>query len=191
MSFTPCEPCCNPSASARGQDSFRQAQITVLCQILTQLQTGGTSGTQYANDTIVPVPVGTVALGWDGTEVKALSTDSAGVLNVNVVAGGGDVAGTGLSNTINGAAGGITTVGVLALNNPGGNIRSLYGLNKTDVDVLISFDNGTTYTIPALSNNGTFAIDFSTNGRIAADNIRVKSLGSNSSSGNFYIGALV
>jgi hypothetical protein len=40
------------------------------------------AGMQYAAATAVPTPTGTVALGWDGTDVRALSTSSTGALNV-------------------------------------------------------------------------------------------------------------
>ena len=41
---------------------------------------GGSSGTQYANGTAVATPTGTVAMGWDGANVRALSTTTAGAL---------------------------------------------------------------------------------------------------------------
>lgn len=44
------------------------------------LSVGG--GTQYANGSAQATPTGTVALGWDGANVRALSTSAAGVLNV-------------------------------------------------------------------------------------------------------------
>lgn len=37
-------------------------------------------GTQYANGAVSATPTGTVALGWDGANVRALSTNSSGVL---------------------------------------------------------------------------------------------------------------
>ena len=43
--------------------------------------TGG-GGTQYATGTAVATPTGTAALGWDGTDVRVLSTNSSGQLNV-------------------------------------------------------------------------------------------------------------
>jgi hypothetical protein len=39
-------------------------------------------GTQYTNGSAQATPVGTVALGWDATNVRALSTDTSGKLNV-------------------------------------------------------------------------------------------------------------
>ncbi len=47
--------------------------------------TGGGSGdVQYANGTAVGTPTGTVALGFDGANVRALNTDASGQLNVLV-----------------------------------------------------------------------------------------------------------
>jgi hypothetical protein len=43
---------------------------------------GSASGTQYANATAVAIPTGTVAMGTDGTDVRAFSTTSTGALNV-------------------------------------------------------------------------------------------------------------
>jgi hypothetical protein len=40
-------------------------------------------GTQYTNAAAQATPTGTVALGWDGTNVRALSTNGSGVLSVN------------------------------------------------------------------------------------------------------------
>lgn len=44
-------------------------------------------GTQYTTGSAEATPVGTVALGWDGTDVKALPLDNSGYLKVNVAAG--------------------------------------------------------------------------------------------------------
>lgn len=44
-------------------------------------------GTQYTTDSAQATPVGTVALGWDGTNVRALNTTTGGVLNINNIAG--------------------------------------------------------------------------------------------------------
>lgn len=45
-------------------------------------------GTQYATGAAQATPVGTVSLGWDGANVKALPLDASGFLKVNVAAGG-------------------------------------------------------------------------------------------------------
>lgn len=47
----------------------------------TQITSFG-GGTQYANGAVQATPTGTVALGWDGANVRALSTNSSGVLAV-------------------------------------------------------------------------------------------------------------
>ena len=46
-------------------------------------------GTQYADGTAVATPTGTVSLGFDGTNVQALSTTAAGLLNI--ADGGGSI----------------------------------------------------------------------------------------------------
>lgn len=47
----------------------------------TQITSFG-GGTQYANGAVQATPTGTVALGWDGTNVRALNTNASGSLNV-------------------------------------------------------------------------------------------------------------
>lgn len=58
----------------------------------------GGSGTQYTNEAVVASPVGTVAMGWDGANVEALTTDGSGrlltsVVNINAEYNSDDVAG--------------------------------------------------------------------------------------------------
>ena len=45
-------------------------------------------GIQYTTGAAQATPIGTMSLGWDGTNVKALPLDASGYLKVNVVAGG-------------------------------------------------------------------------------------------------------
>ena len=44
-------------------------------------------GTQYATGAATGTPTGTVSLGWDGANVRALNVTAAGVLNLNNIAG--------------------------------------------------------------------------------------------------------
>lgn len=44
-------------------------------------------GTEYGNGSVTAAPMGTLAMGYDGTAVRALSSDSSGRLQVNVIAG--------------------------------------------------------------------------------------------------------
>lgn len=46
------------------------------------VDSGGGGGTQYTTGAIVASPIGTAALGWDGTNVRVLSTDATGQLKV-------------------------------------------------------------------------------------------------------------
>ena len=64
-------------------------------------------GTQYANAAAQATPTGTVSLGWDGANVRALSTSNAGVLKVDNSANTQPVSGTVTAN--------IGTSGSLAL----------------------------------------------------------------------------
>src|SRR5690606_30758829 len=50
---------------------------------------GGGGGTQYQNGDAVATPTGTVSLGFDGANVRALATDASGNLQVDVLSGGG------------------------------------------------------------------------------------------------------
>jgi hypothetical protein len=67
---------------------------------------GSSSGTQYTNGTAVSSGslVGTEALGYDGSNVRALSTDSTGKLIVNQGTSPWVVAGTASDNTANSTA---------------------------------------------------------------------------------------
>lgn len=62
--------------------------------------------------------------------------------------------------------------------------------NKLDVDVLISLDAGTTYPF-YVAVNENFITDLGTNGRWTASNIFAKAIGSNSASGNIYVGTVI
>ncbi len=70
-------------------------------------------GTQYADGTAVATPTGTVALGFDGTNVQALSSTAAGLLNV--ADGGGSITVDG-TVTANAGTGNFTVVQASAAN---------------------------------------------------------------------------
>ncbi len=48
------------------------------------IKSGGSSGTQYTNNAVQATPTGTVALGYDGTNVRGLLTDGTGKLQTNI-----------------------------------------------------------------------------------------------------------
>ena len=48
------------------------------------IKSGGASTTQYAVGAAEATPTGTLALGWDGANVRAMSIGGSGILNVNV-----------------------------------------------------------------------------------------------------------
>jgi hypothetical protein len=78
-------------------------------------------GTQYTNGSAQATPTGTVALGYDGANVRALSTDSSGKLNVNTITGTVTISGTVTAN-----AGTSLNTSLLALES-GGNLATLAG----------------------------------------------------------------
>jgi hypothetical protein len=48
------------------------------------IKSGGSGGTQYTNNAVQATPTGTVALGYDGTNVRGLLTDGTGKLQTNI-----------------------------------------------------------------------------------------------------------
>lgn len=87
----------------------------------TQITSFG-GGTQYANGSAQATPTGTVALGWDGANVRALATDNTGKLSLGTVT---------VSGTVTANAGTNLNTSALALET-GGNLASI----KADVDNL-------------------------------------------------------
>ena len=70
------------------------------------IKSGGSSGTQYTNNAVQATPTGTVALGYDGTNVRGLLTDDTGKLQTNITNSSLAVTGTVTANigTMNGLA---------------------------------------------------------------------------------------
>lgn len=64
---------------------------------------GGGGGTQYTNGSAVATPTGTVALGYDGANVRAIRTGATGIQEVNCVAGCGASAGGANTATLSAA----------------------------------------------------------------------------------------
>jgi hypothetical protein len=80
-----------PTVTSKAQDGSGNALTSTSGSLnvnVTGITGGGTSGTQYAAGAAVPTPTGTVAMGWDGTDVRSLSTDASGNQNVNLYVGG-------------------------------------------------------------------------------------------------------
>lgn len=133
-------------------------------------------GTQYANGAVQATPTGTVALGWDSTNVRALSTDSSGRLNINAVTGTVTVSGTVTAN-----AGTNLNTSALALES-GGNLATIAGAvtssviqtnNKQINGVVPLMGNGVTGTG---SQRVTIASDntaFSVNATLSAETTKV------------------
>src|SRR5271170_173876 len=61
----------------------KPATVAIVDGTGTQITSFG-GGTQYATGTAVATPTGTASLGWDGTDVRVLSTNSSGVLNTSI-----------------------------------------------------------------------------------------------------------
>lgn len=70
------------TVTSKSQDGEGNALTSTGGSLNVNVTGGSASGTQYATGTAVPAPTGTVALGTDGTDVRALSTTSTGALNV-------------------------------------------------------------------------------------------------------------
>jgi hypothetical protein len=83
------------------------------------IKSGGGSGTQYANASVVATPTGTVALGYDGTNVRALTTDTSGNLKTTITNSSIAVSGSVTAN-----AGTNLNTSALALES-GGNLASI------------------------------------------------------------------
>ena len=123
-----------------------------------QITTFG-GGTQYANGAAQATPTGTVALGWDGANVRALSTNSSGQLLLGTVA---------ISGTVTANAGTNLNTSLLALET-GGNLATIVtntnkipalgqALAAASVPVILPSATITTLTPP--SNTG-YALDSS------------------------------
>jgi hypothetical protein len=87
-------------------------------------------GTQYADGTAVATPTGTVSLGFDGTNVQALSTTAAGLLNI--ADGGGSITVDG-TVTANAGTGTFTVGGTVAATQSGS--WSVTNLANSGVDI--------------------------------------------------------
>lgn len=91
--------------------------------------------------------------------------------------------------TTPGAAGAVPTTGVVVHVNSA-KAKIVLVTNKLDVDVQISLDAGTTY-IAYLIANTSLVLDLGADGRWTASSIFAKAIGSNSSSGNIYVGTVI
>jgi hypothetical protein len=110
-------------------------------------------GTQYADGAAVATPTGTVSLGFDGTNVQALSTTAAGLLNV--ADGGGSI-------TVDGS------VGLNAGTNYVGKVRLTDGTTDAEVVPLTGFNAQAVAIVDVngdqISNFGTQYLDGTTVG---------------------------
>jgi len=82
-----CDPCCDPIGNARSVDSYRTAELQILCNILTALSEGA-AGCCSTFSAAFPAQ-GIAAGASDGVNMKPLLVDGSGFLKVNVAAGGG------------------------------------------------------------------------------------------------------
>lgn len=96
------------------------------------IKSGASSGTQYAESTTAATATGTVAMGKNGSTVKAVTVDSSGNLNVNVAAGA-----TSGTQYADGAARG-TATGTLLMLDDGTNIQSVAGTTAGTLKVDLS-----------------------------------------------------
>ncbi len=116
-------------------------------------------GTQYADGTAVATPTGTVALGFDGTSVQALATDSSGYLRALVT----NTINTNLDGAydISGSVLTVPTPGLVVLVNNSGNADTL----KSD---------GTNLKVIAASNSGVDIGDVTINNAAGASAVNIQ-----------------
>jgi hypothetical protein len=158
------------------------------------IKSGGSGGTQYTNSSAQATPTGTVALGYDGTNVRGLLTDNAGKLQTNITNSSIPVTGT-FYQAIQPVSGTITanigTAGALALDATltGGTAKSIVrggvkgtttatditstaeGANNQAMDVQI-YHGGTAKdptNIRALTSTDVVTVNNSTAGNLKVD----------------------
>lgn len=113
------------------------------------VDSGGGGGTQYTTGSAQATPTGTVALGWDGTTVKALPLDVSGNLKVAVISGGGSSASVG---TVNSAA--PTSADQIGWNT-GNNLQSVSSVFPLPVQIIQNEnDSGYPLVMSGLDTNG-------------------------------------
>ncbi len=137
-------------------------------------------GTQYANGSAQATPTGTVALGWDGANVRALSTDSTGKLQLGTVT---------ISGTVTANAGTNLNTSALALET-GGNLATIAGAvssSKMNVNVS-SVTSGA--AIQLLDSGGTNKLAINASGQVTISNsgFNVNNTPSVSQSGTWNVG---
>jgi hypothetical protein len=119
-------------------------------------------GTQYADGTAVATPTGTVSLGFDGTNVQALSTTAAGLLNI--ADGGGSITIDGTVAATQSGSWSVTNlansgvdIGDVTINNAAGasavNIQD--GGNSITIDGSVGLNAGTNYVGRVRLTDGT------------------------------------
>lgn len=120
-------------------------------------------GTQYATGTAEATPTGTVALGWDGSDVIALTTDASGHLQVDVLSGGG-----GGTQYQVGDVAGATDTGTLSLVIRDDALTTLSDADGDYVGLRVGSTGAlwTTFTNTtlAVTNAGTFAVQAAQSG---------------------------
>lgn len=83
-------------------------------------------GTQYANGAVQATPTGTVALGWDGANVRVVAIDTGGKLNVNASLAAETTKVIGVARTADGSGNLLTSTGnALDINIKSGNPTSI------------------------------------------------------------------
>lgn len=122
---------------------------------------GGGGGTQYTNGSAQATPTGTVALGYDGTNVRAIKTASDGTLKVQL-----DAAQTNTTGTITSSSSTVTVTDLTGVGSVTVQISGTYsGINVT---FEVSVDAGTTWVaIAAQSLGSTGLVPMTTTGVLA------------------------
>lgn len=115
------------NVTSRATGSARPFDVAIVDGSGNQVTSFG-GGTQYADGTAQATPTGTVAMGTDGTNVFAISTDAAGIVNVTI---------NNASVPISDGGGSITVDGTVNITQPGGgafNVQISDGTSTVPID---------------------------------------------------------
>lgn len=118
------------------------------------------AGQQYTDGAAVGSPIGTVALGYDGANVQAISTDASGNLNVNVVSGGSTPV-LPSTSAVTSVAASVTVVTILAANASRLTGSKVYNDSNSPMYIKYGAGASTTSFTEKVSANAPANIDYS------------------------------
>lgn len=145
----------NSSAPTISSGNYNVAQLDSSGNLKVNIAAGSSGGTQYTNGSSQATPSGTVALGYDGANVRALKTDTNGGLAIAASATGGYTPGKLISAATTNATSVKASAGTLGKLSVGNNSATIYYLKLYDKASAPTVGTDTpvaTYIIPANSN---------------------------------------